>query len=42
MAGLGSWVGGSVGKGLREYSALAGSDGFNIIGSDERRCSKSE
>jgi hypothetical protein len=31
MAGLGSWVGGSVGKGRRENSALAGSDGFNII-----------
>ena len=31
MASLGSWVGGSVGKGRREYSALAGSDGFNII-----------
>jgi hypothetical protein len=33
MAGLGSWVGGSVGNGRREKSVLAGSDGFNIIGS---------
>jgi hypothetical protein len=37
MVVLGSWVRGSVGKGRQEKSALAGSDGFNIIGSGERR-----